>query len=121
MPADTVTTVAELRALVRDFVAERCWEKYHTPRNLAASVAVEAGELLEIFQWLTPAEADQARSPGPLRDQTADEMADVLAYLLAMANVLDLDVAGALARKFEKNRAKYPPDQYQGHYERPEA
>ncbi|MBN2491072.1 MAG: nucleotide pyrophosphohydrolase [Planctomycetes bacterium] len=119
MADDRTTTVAELRELVRAFVAERRWEKYHTPRNLAASVAVEAGELLELFQWLTPEEAEAARREGPLRAQVADEVADVLAYVLALANVLELDLARVLEQKFAKNRQKYPPEEYRGRYSRP--
>ena len=119
MEDDRTTTLAELRELVRAFVAERRWEKYHTPRNLAASVAVEAGELLENFQWLTPEEAEAARVDGPLRERVADEAADVLAYVLALANVLELDLTRALQRKFDKNRRKYPPEEFQGHYSRP--
>lgn len=119
MKNDASTTVADLKAVVREFVAERGWEKYHTAKNLAGSVAVEAGELLEVFQWLTPEEAEAARVPGAIRDQAADEIADVTAYLLALANVMDLDLASAVEAKFRKNRRKYPPDQYQGHYERP--
>jgi dCTP diphosphatase len=119
MSDDRTATLADLRELVRAFVAERRWEKYHTPKNLAASVAVEAGELLENFQWLTPEEADEACVEGPLRERVADEAADVLAYVLALANVLDLDLSRALHRKFEKNRRKYPPEEYRGHYSRP--
>jgi len=119
MRDDRSTTLDDLKALVRAFVAERRWEKYHTPGNLAASVAVEAGELLELFQWLTPEEAEVAGEPGDLRDRVEDEVADVLAYLLAMANVLELDLARALEAKFEKNRRKYPAEKYDGHYERP--
>ncbi len=119
MKNDQNTTVSELRDLVRAFVAERCWEKYHKPKNLAASIAVEAGELLEVFQWLTPEEAEAAKVPGTVRDQAADELADVLAYVLALANVTDLDVSGALRSKFEKNRRKYPPEKFRGTYSRP--
>lgn len=121
MKDDASTTVADLKALVREFVAERSWEKYHTVKNLAGSVAIEAGELLEVFQWLTPEEADAARAPGALREQAADEIADVTAYLLALANVMELDLAAAVAAKFRKNRRKYPPERYQGHYERPKS
>ncbi len=116
---DSNTTIADLKALVRTFVAERQWEKYHLPKNLVASIAVEAGELLEVFQWLTPEEADAALEDGDLRQRAADEMADVLAYILALANVLDLDVTSAFEQKFIRNRRKYPPEDYQGHYEKP--
>jgi len=117
---DTTTTVAQLRAVMRDFVQEREWGKYHTPKNLAGSVVVEAGELLELFQWLTAAEAE-----GRLKDEPAfkkavgEELADVLMYLLSLANAADIDVAAAVEAKMEKNRKKYPAEKVRGHYRRP--
>lgn len=117
---DQQTTVQSLRELMRQFVAERQWQKYHTPRNLAASVSVEAGELLELFQWLTPEEAvDRSRNDPAFRKAVGEELADVLMYLMSLANALDLDVAETVEQKMAKNRRKYPPEQFQGHYRRP--
>lgn len=113
--SDHVTTVESLKDLVRGFISEREWAPYHTPKNVAASVAIEAAELLEHFQWEhpTPAQLNRAK-----RDEIADEMADVLAYLLSLANVLEIDLAAALQRKMGKNRRKYPADRFRGTWEK---
>ncbi len=116
---DDCTTLAELRRRMADFVARREWNKYHRPKNLAMSLAVEAAELMEHFQWLDPAEADAALADPATREQVADEMADTLAFLLSLANAAGIDLSAAFARKMLKNEAKYPPDQVRGHYKRP--
>lgn len=117
---DQTTTLSHVRELMRQFVAERQWEKYHTPKNLAASASVEAGELLELFQWLTPQEAQERSMNDPaFRKAVGEELCDVLMYLVSLANAMDLDIAQALEQKLAKNRSKYPADKFQGHYERP--
>ena len=100
------TTVAELQRWVDQFADERDWEKFHTPKNLAMSVAIEAAEIMELFQWLDgsiPAEKQSADSP------IAEELADVLSYLLRLASVLQIDLVQARALKTKKNAIKYPP------------
>lgn len=117
---DTDTNLVALKSLMQQFVTERDWQKYHTPRNLAASVAVEAGELLELFQWLTPEEAvARCRDDAEFRQAVGEELSDVLMYLVSLANSIDLDIASAVYAKMDKNRAKYPVEQVKGHYERP--
>jgi NTP pyrophosphatase (non-canonical NTP hydrolase) len=102
------------------FVAERNWQKYHTPRNLAASVSVEAGELLELFQWTTHDEAVRKTTDDvDFRKAVGEEMSDVLMYLVSLANSMNLDLAAAVEAKMVKNRKKYPPEKFQGNYERP--
>jgi len=118
--SDAVTTLEDLRQLMRDFVAERQWAKYHNARNLAASVSVEAGELLELFQWLTPEEAvERAKNDAAFRKAVGEEMADVFMYLVSMVNAMDIDMSQTIHAKMEKNRRKYPADKFRGHYERP--
>lgn len=110
------TTVGQLRELVRKFVDEREWRQFHTPKNLAMSLAIEAAELMEHFQWLTP---DESRGVVEQRDKlhaVGEELADVVCYALALANELDLDVAAAVAEKMVKNAQKYPADEYRGRY-----
>lgn len=117
---DSQVTIEWLREMMREFLRERAWEKYHTPRNLAASVSVEAGELLELFQWLTPEEAAaRSRDDAAFRQAVGEEMCDVLMYCISLANAMDLPVAQTIAAKMEKNRRKYPPERFHGHYERP--
>lgn len=118
---DATTTTGQLRAALRDFVAERQWERFHSPKNLAIGLAIETAELLEHFQWLDETASRQRVHEPACRPAIADEVADVACYLLALANVMELDLAEAIAAKLEKNRRKYPASQYQGNYERPTA
>jgi dCTP diphosphatase len=111
----SLTTDPELQRLVealRAFAAERDWEQFHSPKNLAAALAVEAGELLEHFQWLTE-EASRAL-PEDRRDAVALELADVLLYLLRLADQLGIDPLAAAHRKLEINARKYPADRARG-------
>jgi len=114
------TTVASLRRLMLEFVQERKWTKFHNPRNLAASISIEAAELLEHFQWLTAEEAQRkSAEDGKFRREVGEEMADVLLYLLSLANTLGLDMARTVHEKMKKNRLKYPAEKFQGEYYRP--
>jgi dCTP diphosphatase len=104
--SDQHITVQELRDVMRQFVRERNWEKFHNAKNLAMSLAIEVGELLEHFQWLTTDEVVAGR--GLDRQGIADELADVLCYALSLANALDIDISQAIDQKMVKNRLKYP-------------
>ena|ERR1043165_3088766 len=115
--ADSETTIADLKAVVRRFVEERAWQPYHSPKNLAMGIAVEAAELMECFLWVDlPASYDVANDPAK-REAIADEMADVACYLLNLSNVLGIDLSAALQAKMVKNAIKYPAEQYRGKYE----
>ena len=114
--SDHDTPLAELRGLVADFVAERDWGQFHTPKNLSVSLAIEAAELMEHFQWLTP---EQSRSVVDKPDKLAevgDELADVLCYALALANELRLDVTTCVRNKMVKNAQKYPAEEFRGRF-----
>ena len=113
---DNDTTVEELRRRLAQWVSAREWEKYHRPKNLAMSIAIEAGELLEHFQWLTHAEADEVLRDPAARQEVADEMADVLSYLLSLANATGIDLAAAFEAKMARNETKYPADHVRGQY-----
>jgi dCTP diphosphatase len=114
MGSDANTTLSELRSLVEQFVAERDWHQFHDPKNLAMSIAIEAAELMEHFQWLRSDQLDAVVDDRDMRQAIREEIADVLAYLLAMANRLDLDLSSALVEKFEKNARKYPAEEFRG-------
>ena len=106
---DARTTLQELRAEVQQFNSDRDWHQFHTPKNLAASIAVEAAELLEHFQW-----ADEP--PAERRPQVAEELADVLIYCLTMADALEIDLSQTVHQKLVRNAAKYPADEYRGRF-----
>jgi len=115
-PSDTNTTLAELRQIVGDFVAERDWSQFHSPKNVSMALAIEAAELMEHFQWLTTeASRRLAEDPDKLAE-IGEELADVVGYSLALANELGLDVSQAIRDKMVKNAQKYPADQYRGRY-----
>ncbi|MBX7165982.1 MAG: nucleotide pyrophosphohydrolase [Pirellulales bacterium] len=115
-PADPTTTIATLRQLVAEFVAERNWRQFHTPKNLSMALAVEAAELMEHFQWLSPEEARAVAANPAAKSAVGEELADIFCYVLAMANELELDVATALRDKMVKNRLKYPIEGFRGRY-----
>jgi dCTP diphosphatase len=114
MMRDTDTTISELRRLIAQFVAARDWEQFHTPKNLAMSAAIEAAELMEHFQWLTPEESRELAGRPEALTEIGEELADVCCYLLALANTLEIDVAAAIEDKVRKNERKYPADEFRG-------
>ncbi len=100
--------VAGLQRRLAEFAAARDWQPYHTPKNLAAALSVEASELLEIFQWLTPEQAERVMDDPGSAHRVADEVADVLAYLLQFCTVLGIDPLAALAAKIDRNEVRFP-------------
>lgn len=104
--------LTRLRELVRTFVDERDWDQFHTPKNLASALTVEAAELLEHFQWLQHGRAEEL-GPDKLVE-VRHEMADVLVYLVRLADKLDVDLFAAVQEKMVLNRAKYPAEQVRG-------
>jgi NTP pyrophosphatase (non-canonical NTP hydrolase) len=114
--SDQTTSLAELRGIVRDFVEERDWRQFHSPKNLSMSLAIEAAELMEHFQWIdVPASREAGQDPARLAP-IAEELADVLCYAFALANELGLDIATIVKDKMAKNALKYPADEYRGRY-----
>lgn len=117
--SDATETLAQLRQAVKHFVDERDWQQFHTPKNLAMSLAIEAAELMEHFQWLDAGES-LARGRDPVfREQIADELADVACYLCSLANTLELDLSDAVRSKLVKNAGKYPVELSRGRSDRP--
>ena len=100
-----MSEIKELQDEIESFTQERDWDQFHTPANLAKSISIEAGELLECFQW-NEADFDL--------EAVKEELSDVINYCLQMATVLDLDVKEIVEAKMEKNRAKYPINKAKG-------
>lgn len=105
---DQKTTVFELRDLVQRFVDERDWRVFHNPKNLSMSLAIEVGELMEHFQWLTAEQCDQIADDPARQHAVEEELADCLAYVLAIANVMEIDLSQSLHAKMLRNAEKYP-------------
>jgi NTP pyrophosphatase (non-canonical NTP hydrolase) len=112
MSTPDTTVLRDLQRRLRAFAAERDWEQFHTPKNLAMALTVEAGELQEVFQWLTEAQSRQLDERQ--RQQAGEELADVLLYLCRLADVLDIDLAEAAYAKLARNAEKYPAAQVRG-------
>ena len=117
---DARTTVGELRQAVAAFVDDRDWQPFHNAKNLSMSIAIEAAELMEHFQWLTPDEALAALGRAAERAAVADELADIVIYCLSLSNALDLDVSSAVLGKLQTNEHRYPAGEFRGRFRRPQ-
>lgn len=111
---DSETTVGEMKDAVGAFVEARAWGVYHTPKNLAMSIAIEAAEILEHFQWLTPAESTDLVSDPAAHAAVADELADVIIYCLSFANQCQIDISAAVQKKLDRNETRFPIDRVRG-------
>jgi dCTP diphosphatase len=109
---DALRTLAELREHLRRFAQARDWDQFHSPKNLAMALIAEAAELVEHFQWLT--EAQSAELPAEKKAEVAEELADVLVYLVRIADKLDIDLMAAANAKMARNEAKYPAEHVKG-------
>ncbi|MDA0711028.1 MAG: nucleotide pyrophosphohydrolase [bacterium] len=109
--SDGDTTVEELRVRVRKFVSARNWEPFHNPKNLAMSIAIEAAEIMEHFQWGSIEEGREKMRGKEARAEVADELADVMIYCLSFANASGIDVSEAILKKLARNETRFPvPD-----------
>ena len=104
-------SVQQLQNQVAEFVSERDWEQFHTPRNLAMAISVEAAEVLDLFKWSADNEGIAELMPG-----LGDEIADVMIYCLSLCNQLDLDASAIVEAKLSKNKIKYPVERYKGQW-----
>ena len=116
MKLDAVTTIDELKKQVQGFVSARDWNKYHTAKNLTRSIAIEAAELMELYQWVSDKEASTTAADAAKLERLKEELADILIYCLSLANAADIDVAGAVTKKIAKNETKYPVAKVKGKY-----
>jgi len=113
---DRETTVQELVDLMAAFVEERDWQPFHDPKNLSASIAIEAAELMEHFQWMRTDELPAVKDDPELMNEVRDELADILAYVVSFAGTMGIDLAAALEQKMKKNALKYPAEKFKGKY-----
>jgi NTP pyrophosphatase (non-canonical NTP hydrolase) len=111
---DDKTTLKELREAVQEFVDTRNWNQFHTPKNLAMSIAIEAAEIMEHFQWDNPAEAPQSIADQEIHAAVADELADVMIYCLGFANATDIDISAAVKAKLARSETRFPVEQVYG-------
>jgi dCTP diphosphatase len=106
--------VIALQSRLREFAQARDWEQFHTPKNLAMALAAEAGELLEIFQWLTDEQASAVTDRDEDLRLVREELADILIYLVRLADVLGIDLEDAVQGKLGDNERRYPVELAKG-------
>ena len=114
--ADAQTTIKELLDAVVAFETERDWEEFHSPKNLAMGIAIETGELMEHFQWITEQESRRVAADPEQMTLIREEIADVFCYVLGLAQSLNIDLSDAFYQKMKQNEKKYPADQYRGKF-----
>ena len=104
----------KLAITLRAFAAERDWDQFHTPKNLATSISVEAAELLELFQWSRGQKGWEEVTDPSIRVRVEDELADILLYLIRFADKAEIDLGAIAERKIALNAEKYPPERFRG-------
>ncbi len=105
-------SLEQLRARLAQFAAERDWDQFHSPKNLAMALIAEAAELVEHFQWLTPEQSEQLDAKR--REAVSQELADILIFLIRTADKLDVDLISATWSKIALNEQRYPADRVRG-------
>lgn len=106
--SDNKIVIQELKDQVLDFVSKRDWTQYHSPKNLAMSISIEAAELMEIFQWLSLTESIDLKDDEAKYTHIKEELADILIYCISFANTMGIDISEAIKDKSKKNAIKYP-------------
>jgi dCTP diphosphatase len=112
----TKPSIQDLQTKIRQFVDERDWDQFHNPKDLSISLALEAAEVMEHFQWKSPEE--MAEHATKRKDDVGEELADVFYCVLLLANKLDIDITDALEKKMAKNAAKYPVEKAKGSHKK---
>jgi NTP pyrophosphatase (non-canonical NTP hydrolase) len=111
---DEILNITKLKNKIEYFASERDWNQFHTPKNLAMALSVEASELVEIFQWLTQEESLNVSKDTKLKERVAEEVSDVLTYAIRLCDILNIDMEEALLKKIVKNGEKYPVEKAKG-------
>jgi dCTP diphosphatase len=112
LSSDRDVTLQSLKEAVQAFVQERRWDRFHNAKNLAESICIESSELLELFQWLTSRESQNFIKRSPNLSRLSGELADVLIYCLALANLAGIDVATSILSKLRESARRYPQHEY---------
>lgn len=115
-PGNSEDSLSELQSIIRRFVDERDWDQFHNPKDLSISLALEAAEVMEHFQWKNSEE--MAKHSVEKRDEVGEELADVFYWVLLLANKLDIDLVDAFKQKMVKNQAKYPVAKARGNHKK---
>ena len=111
---DEERKIHELKELIKKFCEDRDWDQFHNAKELAIALSIEVSELLEIFRWKTPQEVEDLFKNEKKKEDIQDEMADVLYFLVRIAQIYDIDLTDALDKKMEKNEQKYPVEKAKG-------
>lgn len=109
-----ILDIEKLKNKIATFAKERDWEQFHNPKNLCMALSVEAAELMEIFQWLTPEQANNIHNDEKKCTMARDELADIMLYTIRMAHILEIDIPSAIESKIIKNGEKYPISKSKG-------
>jgi len=118
---DNSTPIGYLKKLAADFRDKRNWKRYHNPKDLAISISIEAGELLELFQWKNLDEIYKSIENPNYLEEIRDELADIVIYCLCLSDILNIDLSASIVKKIEKNEKKYPIEKYRGSTEEKES
>lgn len=118
MVKDNERRIHELKEKIKEFCDARDWDQFHNAKELAIALSIEASELLEIFRWKTHEEVDELFKDEKKKEEIEDELADIMYFLVRIAQKYDLDLSEALDRKMEKNNNKYPVDKAKGSHKK---
>jgi len=115
---ETKSNLKELKEFYRNFTKVREWDKYHTPKDLSIAISIEAGELQEHFLWKSNDDVKEMLQNPTKKEKVVEELADVFAYVIRMADILDIDIIKSFYEKMEKNHKKYPIDKIKGNFKK---
>lgn len=107
-PNDRTTSIEDLKSILREFRDARNWQQFHTPKNLASAISIEAGELMEHFLWKTDEEIEELLDDSQTQKEIRDELADIVCFCINFANSQGIDISQAVINKIDQNNKKYP-------------
>ena len=107
-------TLQEIKARIKQFIKERDWEQFHSPKNISMSISIEAAELMEHFQWLTTEQSKKLLKDKKKREEIEDELADIAIYIIDFCNLFNIDIEKIIIRKLDKSARKYPTNLVKG-------